>query len=234
MDKQLTYNYSSTEITSRCRVIIDLVKRDINQFNKFGITEEDLDKMANDIKTFEEFPEDKLFATKVSDKTRIKDANETLLKTDIRNVLLHISVVMQGKDDMKKYFKSQKVTGIPVGELIEFAEKVLKVANQFKAKLNNAGLRQEDFDNFKARIKNLRNALKELEVVRIERVKTTDKRRELGKNLYEQLVKYSTIGKTIWKTKDPERYKSYLLYDEYYQKIKQKRDEILKDCDLDD
>lgn len=234
MEKQLTYNYSAEEITRRCRTIIKLAKEDIKYFEKFGLNIKDFDQLAQQVSVYESFPEDSIFAKKVSEKTKKKSDDEQTLKVEIRNMLLHISVLFSTKEDMKKYFKSQKITGIPASELIEFGEKVYKTANTLKAKLIASGMVQEDFDNFKQTIKALKVSLKDLEVVRQERLQKTDKRRELGKSLYEKLVKYSTIGKNIWKQRDTERYQSYLLYKSYYEKIKAKRDEVLKNERFDD
>ena len=229
MTTQLTYNYSAAEITSRCRQIIQLVSNDMKMFAKFGVTEKELDTLKKKITDYENFPEDKIFADKVSAKTKIKAEKEELLRTEIRNFLLHISIVIIGKQEMKKYFKSQKITGIPTTALIEFGEKVVTVSKKFKSKLLNVGMNENDFESLKNNIKQTKTAVKELEQVRAERVKNTAKRHELGKQLYEKLVKFSSLGKNIWKGKDEEQYKNYLLYAEYYQKVKDKREQYIKE-----
>ena len=229
MTTQLTYNYSAAEITSRCRQIIQLVSNDMKMFAKFGVTEKELDTLKKKIIDYENFPEDKIFADKVSAKTKVKAEKEELLRTEIRNFLLHISIVIIGKQEMKKYFKSQKITGIPTTALIEFGEKVVTVSKKFKSKLLNVGMTENDFESLKNNIKQTKTAVKELEQVRSERVKNTAKRHELGKQLYEKLVKFSSLGKNIWKGKDEEQYKNYLLYAEYYQKVKDKREQYLKE-----
>ena len=229
MTTQLTYNYSAAEITSRCRQIIQLVSNDMKYFSKYGVTEKELDLLKKKIADYENFPEDKIFADKVSEKTKVKSEKEAFLRTEIRNFLLHISIVIIGKQEMKKYFKSQKITGIPTTALIEFGEKVTTVSKKFKAKLLNVGLKEEDFDNLKDCIKQAKTAVKELEQVRAERVKNTTKRHDLGKQLYEKLVKFASLGKNIWKGRNEENYKNYLLYAEYYQKVKDKREQYLKD-----
>jgi len=229
MTTQLTYNYSAAEITSRCRQIIQLVSNDMKMFAKFGVTEKELDTLKKKIIDYENFPEDKIFADKVSAKTKVKAEKEELLRTEIRNFLLHISIVIIGKQEMKKYFKSQKITGIPTTALIEFGEKVVTVSKKFKSKLLNVGMNENDFESLKNNIKQTKTAVKELEQVRAERVKNTAKRHELGKQLYEKLVKFSSLGKNIWKGKDEEQYKNYLLYAEYYQKVKDKREQYIKE-----
>lgn len=229
MTTQLTYNYSAAEITSRCRQIIQLVSNDMKMFAKFGVTEKELDTLKKKIIDYENFPEDKIFADKVSAKTKVKAEKEELLRTEIRNFLLHISIVIIGKQEMKKYFKSQKITGIPTTALIEFGEKVVTVSKKFKSKLLNVGMSENDFESLKNNIKLTKTAVKELEQVRAERVKNTAKRHELGKQLYEKLVKFSSLGKNIWKGKDEEQYKNYLLYAEYYQKVKDKREQYIKE-----
>ena len=54
--------------------------------------------------------------------------------------------------------------------------------------------------------------MKSLDQVRVDRIKNTNKRRDLGSTLYEQIVKLCRYGKIYWKDRDEERYKKYLLY----------------------
>ena len=108
MTTQLTYNYSAAEITSRCRTIIELVGNDMKLFAKFGVTEKELETLRKKIADYENFPEDKIFADKVSEKTKVKSEKEEILRTDIRNFLLHISIVIIGKQEMKKILQEPK------------------------------------------------------------------------------------------------------------------------------
>lgn len=219
MDKPITYNYSAKEIAERCRIIINLVERDIEYFHKYGVNTSDIDRMADDIIKYEKYPDDKIFADVVCDKTQLKNARENILRNQIKNMLLHIGVVST-KEEMRKNFKSQKVTGIRPQQLIETAERVYKFLSQNDKKATESGLSQNDIDDFKTRIKDLKNALKDLELARQTRTKHTKERRELGCALYEKLVKYSTIGKSIWKGKNKDFYQSYLLYSEQFVKVK--------------
>ncbi|MCQ2975411.1 MAG: hypothetical protein MJ211_11455 [Bacteroidales bacterium] len=228
MKKTVTYNYSSSEITSKGRQLIQLVLNDMEYFSKFGVTEKEIETFKKRITDFENYPDDKIFAEDVSEKTKVKNEKEKDLKEYTRIFLLHLSIIIVGKQEMKKYFKTQKVTGIPIKELIDLADKVLNVAKKFKTKLSVVGLKSEEFDKYKDIIKSTRDASKELEVSRAERVKHTNKRRDLGRILYEKMVKFSALGKNIWKDKNEENYKRYLLYSEIYKKNKEKKESITK------
>ena len=71
---------------------------------------------------------------------------------------------------------------------------------------------EEKMEDLKAQVTTTKKALKALDQVRVERIKNTTKRRDLGSSLYEQIVKLCHYGKTYWKDRDKERYKKYLLY----------------------
>ena len=201
MTTQLTYNYSSAEITSRCRQIIQLVNNDMKMFAKFGVTEKELDTLKKKITDYENFPEDKIFAEKVSAKTKVKTEKEEVLRTEIRNFLLHISIVIIGKQEMKKYFKSQKITGIPTTALIEFGEKVVTVSKKFKSKLLNVGMTENDFESLKNNITQTKPPLKNLNKYAPNVYKTPLNVTNLANNFTKNWLNFRRSAKTFGKAK---------------------------------
>lgn len=212
MNKTITYNYSTSAIVERSREIIVLAKEDLKDLSKFGATQKDIDTLEKKLGEYKKFPDDKHFAEKVREKTLLKyDAEEKLITT-IRNFFLIFSIIIPTKKDSKKYFPTQKLTGLKTKELIAMAERVITVGKKFKERLLKYDLNDDYFENLKSHISTAKKAVKNLDQVRLERIKNTNKRRDLGSALYEQIVKLCHYGKTYWKERDKERYKKYLLY----------------------
>lgn len=212
MKKSITYNYSTTAIIERSRAIIALTKEDLKDLAKFGASQKDIDALEKRLAEFKKFPDDKHFAEKVKEKTLQKYKAEEKLITMVRNFFLHFSIIVPSKKESKKYFPSQKLTGIKTKELIAIAEKVILVGKRFKEKLATYNMSDSYLDDLKTNITSAKKTLKSLDQVRLERLKNTNKRRDLGAILYEQIVKLCHYGKTYWKERDAERYKKYLLY----------------------
>jgi hypothetical protein len=212
MNKTITYNYSTSAILERSREIIVLAKDDLKDLAKFGASQKDIDNLEKKLAEFKKFPDDKHFAEKVREKTQLKyDAEEKLITT-IRNFFLIFSIIIPTKKDSKKYFPTQKLTGLKTKELIAMGEKVINVGKKFKERLLKYDMSEDFFENLKSHISTAKKAVKNLDQVRLERIKNTNKRRDLGSALYEQIVKLCHYGKTYWKERDKERYKKYLLY----------------------
>ena len=199
-------------MVERSRQIIVLAKEDLKDLAKFGATQKDIDSLEKKLAEFKKFPDDKHFAEKVKEKTLLKyDAEEKLITT-IRNFFLLFSILIPAKKESKKYFPTQKLTGLKTKELIAMAEKVITVGKKFKERLLKYDMNDDYFENLKSYIATAKKTLKNLDQVRLERIKNTNKRRDLGSSLYEQIVKLCHYGKTYWKDRDKERYKKYLLY----------------------
>ena len=212
MNKTITYNYSTSAIVERSREIIALAKEDLKDLSKFGASQKDIYLLEKKLTEFKKFPDDKHFADKVREKTLQKyEAEEKLIAT-IRNFFLIFSILIPTKKESKKFFPTQKLTGLKTKELISMAEKVISVGKKFKERLMKYDMSDEYFENLKTYITSAKKAVKQLDQVRLERIKNTNKRRELGAALYEQIVKLCHYGKTYWKERDKERYKKYLLY----------------------
>lgn len=212
MKKSITYNYSTTAIIERSRAVIALTKEDLKDLAKFGASQKDIDALEKRLAEYKKFPDDKHFAEKVKEKTLQKYEAEEKLITMVRNFFLHFSIIVPSKKESKKYFPSQKLTGIKTKELIAVAEKVIVISKKFKEKLDTLNMSSTYIDDLKTNIAAAKKTLKSLDQVRLERIKNTNKRRELGAFLYEQIVKLCHYGKTYWKERDAERYKKYLLY----------------------
>ncbi len=212
MKKSITFNYSTSAIIERSREIIALTKEDLKDLAKFGASQKDIDALEKKLAEYKRFPDDGHFADKVKEKTQMKyDAEEKLI-TMVRNFFLHFSIVIPSKKESKKYFPSQKLTGLKTKELLALAEKVVAVGRKFKERLCHYNMPETFIEDIKTQIGATKKTFKTLEQVRVERLKNTNKRRDLGASLYEQIVKLCHYGKTYWKERDTERYKKYLLY----------------------
>lgn len=199
-------------MVERSRQIIVLAKEDLKDLAKFGATQKDIDLLEKKLTEYKKFPDDRHFAEKVKERTLLKyDAEEKLINS-IRNFFLLFSIIMPAKKESKKFFPSQKLTGLKTKELVAMAEKVVTVGKKFKERLVKYGMAEDYFENLKSHIATAKKTIKNLDQVRLDRIKNTNKRRELGGTLYEQIVKLCHYGKTYWKDRDKERYKQYLLY----------------------
>jgi len=235
MKKASTYNYSSAEIIERGTLVAKLAEEDLQCFQKYGITQKDIDILYKRLDEYKRYPEDSFFAEKVKARTREKNEQENRLVTQIRSFFLRFSIIVPTKKETKKYFPSQKLTGIKTKELVEIGEKVLVVFKKFKDRLLKYDLTEEDILNIKAQISATKKVVKALEAVRLERTRNTTKRREIGTVLYEKIASLSHYGKTYWKDRDDKRYKDYLLYEKNYLEQKQRnkeRDEMFRAKEL--
>ncbi len=212
MKKPLTYNYSTTAIIERGHELAILAKEDLKVLEKFGASQKDIDQLEKKIAEYKKFPEDAHFAEIVREKTLLKYEAEQKLITTVRNFFLQFSIIIPSKKESKKYFPSQKLTGLKTKDLIAIAEKAITVGKRFKDQFARLELPDTNLDEIRTLISATKKTVKSLDQVRVDRIKNTNKRRDLGSTLYEQIVKLCRYGKIYWKDRDEERYKKYLLY----------------------
>ncbi len=235
MKKAVTYNYSSSEIIERGTIVARLAEQDLGHFQKFGVTQKDIDMLYKRLDEYKHYPEDSFFADKVKAQTRVKNEQEERLINHIRNFFLQFSIIVPTKKETKKYFPSQKLTGIKTKELVQIGEKVITVFKKFKDRLLKYDLTEQDIKEIKTQIAATKKVMKSLEAVRHERTRNTVKRKEIGTVLYEKIANLSRYGKTYWKDRDDSRYKDYLLYEKNYQEQKlrnREREEMLRAKEL--
>ena len=88
MKKAVTYNYSTTEIIARGEKVSQLVKEDLEQFQRYGVTQKDIDVLEKKLEEYRKYPEDQFFADKVKAQTLEKNNQEQVLIDQIRNFFL--------------------------------------------------------------------------------------------------------------------------------------------------
>lgn len=235
MKKAVTYNYSATEILERGAIVAELAQRDIQHLEKYGMSQKDIDILLQKLEEYKEYPEDTFFSQRVKEQTKEKNEQEARLVNLVRNFFLMFSIIVPTKKETKKYFPTQKLTGIKTFELVEIAERVIVVYRRFKERLARYNVTEKDMADLRNEITSTKKVVKTLESVRLERTRNTQRRKELGKTLYEKIAMFSHYGKTFWKDLDDSRYKDYLLYEKTYLEQKQRnreRDQMLKAKEL--
>lgn len=192
---------------------VSFLKRDIEEFAKYGYTIEKADDLDDRISSFENFPTDREFEGDVMIATEKKNALtiETILK--IRSVMLRVQDKYGKQSAYYKKFGASALSNLKDEMLLITIRRVARVGGMYLNELQEKGLTQEHIDelivmanDFEALIALQSDAIADREIGTMIRTNTVNE-------LYAELSKICESGKGIWKESNEAKYNDYIIYD---------------------
>ncbi len=198
---------------SYCMTKLSFMERDLEQFNKFGVTQTHLDDFRDNLTIFNNLPTDEelLGAQRIA--TDAKDLKADELREAIADILNRVERKYGARSAQYRQFGTSKLSNSTNGELSYIASRVLRVATNIQLNLVDEGLTPEVLADFTLLIDQFNAALKVKEDAAANRELGTEKRLETANAIYETLVKNCDTGKRIWRSTSEARYNDYIIYD---------------------
>jgi len=185
---------------------------DAADLEQFGITTDKLDELNAKIEYFTSFPDDNLMKSYIYENVSEKNSIQKSIFSTIKFMALRVQ--------MKYGANSPQINKMEIKSIESFSDdKILTVSKSIHsdmvamfADLEEFGLTLamlNDFDNLNNSYENALRAVKEAQK---QRVLKTNERLKLANELYALISIYCKIGKTVYKTADPIRYKRYVIF----------------------
>lgn len=206
------YNFSDGKLVTIGKEKIAFMRRDLVEFEKYGIKEPNLEDLETRIDGFLDTETDVEAVNTLKSTTTAKDTRAEELRVAIREVMARVILVFEEGSPNYKKFGTEALSQQLDSDLLITSKRVVRVANEFLAMLAPHGVTTEMINV----IVDLRNKFEDLIVdvkVKIgERDTQQQLRVEKGNAIYEVLAKYCGIGINIWTTKDVAKYNDYVIY----------------------
>jgi hypothetical protein len=189
------------------------VRRDKVEFEKFGITEDDVadtDAMAlewEQIKSDEELLGDHVQAT------QDKDALAEEVREAIRPIMTRAANKFGADSGKYRKFGVWDLSHLEGGGLIYTANRVVRVAKSFLTVLESTGLTQAMIDNLLAKISSYSLKLGVQDDAESDRDIATEERAEKANAIYLRVAQYCKTGQDIWVGRSEAKYNDYVIYD---------------------
>jgi hypothetical protein len=207
------YNLSDADLVVKGKEKISFMQRDKTAFAAFGVTTSMIAGLETSFTSFSENVTDVEALNDQIALTEAKNAKGEELRTAVRNVMKHAELVFGVRTARYKQFGTKGLIRQNDSELFITGKVVVQASTIHMQELTGVGftaamlntilLLCHDFEKLVYEQKNKiweRSALKENRIME-------------GNMLYVALVKYTTIGFTIWETTNAAKYNDYIIYD---------------------
>lgn len=206
------YNMSNPDLMMFASNLANTITQDLSEFENYGVNSDTVEQFRELCDEFENFPPDQYYLADIGIATEDKDEARRELILETRRIT-NRAIIKWGENSSRyKKFGVFGLSEMTDKNLLATSRLVVLTAESYLSELSDEGLTQDIIDNYRNLTQEFEyklNAIGEANSVRADK---TQERVILGNNLYALVVKYCTIGKSIWFDVDEARYNNYLIY----------------------
>jgi len=210
---QRGYHFSDAELITTGKAKIAFMRRDIREFEAYGIDATAINNLETAIETFTDNNSDVELAGKQVLSTEAKDAKAEQLREEIRGVMARVALKHNAATTEYKMFGTELLSRQTDSELLLTAKRVYRLGTEGLATYNANGLQL----GMLAQIIAYREELDDLMVDQKIKIGIRDNlqehRVEEGNAIYKTLSSYTSTGMSIWVSSNVAKYNDYIIYD---------------------
>ncbi len=206
------YHFPDAELVAISNVKIAHMERDHVEFSDYGISPTMVAALKTKVTAFSNFSTDIELLSDQTEATAAKDAKAAELRQEITNVMSRVEAKYGLKSAKYKKFGADAISQKTDANLYITAKRVVKVGTSLLSDLAANGVTAAMLTAISTHATNFELLLIDKEVKVTDRDIEQEDRVEAGNSLYADLVKYTSIGQSIWAATDVAKYNDYIVY----------------------
>ena len=209
---QRIYNFSDGSLVMIGKEKIAFMRRDIDAFNLFGISEANLDTLETALDSFSETVTDIEALNVQVESTALKDLKAEEVRTAIRAIMTRVDLKFGTASARYKKFGTEALAQQSDSELLVIAKRVVRVGTEYLSDLAQNGLTAIMLSGLSDLKDTLENLLIDQKIKIGNRDILQEDRVEEGNAIYKTLAAYASTGMSIWVSSDVAKYNDYVIY----------------------
>jgi hypothetical protein len=209
---QRDYKFSDATLVTKGSEKIAYMRRDVTQFDGYGITELLIDALENSLDLFANRLTD---IEALGDQTQItanKDAKGVEIRSAVTNVMGRVELQYGFGSPKYKKFGTDALARQTDSDLLITAKRVVRVGTELLPDLTDNGLTTAMLTAIATMADEFQDLIVEMKIEIGDRDIEQEDRVEAGNAIYNTLVKYTSAGQSIWQASDVARFNDYVLY----------------------
>ncbi len=207
LESNNSFTYAS--LSRACNNIASSMLRDIEQFNKYGITIEEIEEFVWKIEVHDNMKADKEYLGEITDATKIKNDLAEQLRNQLRMIITWIRTRYTSNKELKTRLNISNIYQQSDPKLKETVEKAVLVFRDLVLKADNSEAIDIEIDKLDQIDNDFNEIIQNILQMKDERKAAAYKRRKHANDLYKKLSAYAELGKNIWE--NDVRQKHYIL-----------------------
>jgi hypothetical protein len=207
------FNISLPVFIVLARAKTGFMRRDLVEFQKYGLTEAILTAIDTMTTEFEAIPTDEELLGDQVIATQEKDAQALKVKEILGSIMTRAANKFGAESGKYRKFGVWEISTLDGGKLSYTASRALRVAKGYLTELESEGLTQAILTDFEAMIQTYNTKLGVQEDAISNRDIASENRAEKANAIYRLISKHCETGKQIWASTNEAKYNDYVIYD---------------------
>ena len=201
------------ELIGICSSVYGFMQRDTAEFLLYGVTALIISDFNDALEEFIGLPQDQELEADEKNATLAKNDLANELRIVLRTYNTRAKLVFKENTGTYGRFYKKDLARLNDRDLYLFAELVKESAEEYLTQLATAGLTQDMIDDLATLNTNFYNAMFQQSQAIANRDNAANLRVKKANELYDLLVKYCDVGKTIWYETNEAKYNDYVIYE---------------------
>lgn len=206
------YNFSDAQLIVTAKEKANFMNRDVTDFTPYGVMDTTITNMMAEADAFADYLTDWEAKGDQAEFTAIKNTKAEDLRVGLRELMARVEQKIVPGSAKHNKFRCQNLAKQNDADLLISAKLAVREAKENLAELADTGINQPLLDSTNNLIQAYENALLEQLKAIGSRDELQEERVNRGNALYNRLITYANIGKTIWETKNAAKYNDYVIY----------------------
>ncbi len=206
------YHLSDGELILFSNTVAIAMRRDIDNFESYGVTISSIENFEELINEFQFLPDDEILREELSLAIEQRDA----IRNNIANILRSLSArgkaVFGEKSARGRAISPGTITKMTESEFLIASNQVYSVAEKYLEELASEGVTEEYLENLRELTENFESAINNVSNMKMEKDNGTENKILKGNQVYALLTKYCEYGKLIWYNVSSSKYNDYVIY----------------------
>ncbi len=205
-------NLKRTELVFKSREMIDFLKRDQKELLSYGVTIDRIAKFEHKLGKALSLDVDVLLAEDKVKASEKKSGARELLMSKLKLVSILLKDVYGKQMAEYRYFGLTLIERKKDADLALITRRLIKLLTKRKDSLTDGGITEALIDIIQKLNDDFMDSIDDKKDMVGRRDIATEKRTLIFNELYEELSKFSEIGKSHWRYIDKDKYEEYKLY----------------------
>lgn len=223
------YNMSDAQLCMFVSNLCNTLTRDLPDMIRFGLSAEKIAEFKALGDAFENFPTDIEYLGDIMMAAEEKNILRNNILDIIREMAMRVKLRWGADSSNYKRLDLQNPSQLTADLLLVQAMSIHSKMTEYLPDLETLGLTQAILDEFESLNSQLENTLNKLNDATVQRDEKTKERIANGNELYCLAAAYCNLGKIIFKSTNPAKYRTYIINRSSPRKPKKIEEEILDD-----
>lgn len=205
------YNFSNDYLMFKVGDVVGFMNRDITEFTARNITQADIDTFEAEGNVFETILPDSFYRSQITIEVDAKNAARESCQLQARKIAGYIEQAFGDKSGQYKSLSYGKLGNAQEKAFITGVRLVARAAEGYLGIASTYGLTQAMIDSLVAEAQMMEDKLHQVAQKEADRDIKANERVAAGNALYDKLVQYCSVGKSIWEDVNEAKYNDYVI-----------------------